>query len=203
MRAFHVIGVLAAIASVASIASPAAALADDGEPVSTHKGQFGLSARLGVGVRAIATYDRDVFCGSAVEDRVCTGRSPMSLDLEAAYGIRDSIELTFELRVGLESDFGSTPGGKGPRPFHIAPGARFFFSEAKRTKLFVQPSLVFDFASYGQREGNDFGVRGIEGLWIDLHRSYGAYVYVAETIEFSRWLSGGFEAGIGFQGRYP
>ena len=185
-------------------AAASGALADDLEPeITSHKGQFGVSARLGVGVRAIATYDRTVFCGSDVDDRVCTGRAPLSLDLEAAYGVKDSIELTLELRIGLESDFGSAPGTSGPRPFHIAPGARFFFSEAKRTKLFVQPSLVFDFASYGQRDGNDFGVRGIEGFWIDLHRSYGLYVYVAETIEFSRWLSGGFEAGVGFQGRYP
>ena len=71
------------------------------------------------------------------------------------------------------------------------------------TSMLLVTALVFDFASYGQREGNDFGVRGIEGFWIDLHRSYGLYVYVAETIEFSRWLSGGFEAGVGFQGRYP
>jgi hypothetical protein len=70
-------------------------------------------------------------------------------------------------------------------------------------RLFVQPAVVFDFADYKQNGGNDFGVRGIEGLWIDLHRSYGLYVYVGETIEFSRWLSGGFEVGVGFQGRYP
>jgi len=195
MRVIRVFAVLAALAA------PAAA--DDVEPITTHKGQFGLSTRLGVGVRAIATYDRTVFCGADVDDRVCTGRSPMALDLEASYGIQDRVELTLELRVGLERDFGATPGGDGPRPLHLAPGARFFFSEAKRTKLFVQPSLVFDFANYAQRDGNDFGVRGIEGFWIDLHRSYGAYVYVAETIEFSRWLSGGFEAGVGFQGRYP
>jgi hypothetical protein len=85
----------------------------------------------------------------------------------------------------------------------LAPGARFFFSEDKRARLFVQPSLVIDFADYAQASGNDFGVRGIEGFWIDLHHSYGLYFYIAETIQFSRWLSGGFEAGIGFQGRYP
>lgn len=195
MRVIRVFAVLAALA--------APAVADDVEPMTTHKGQFGLSTRLGVGVRAIATYDRTVFCGADVDDRVCTGRSPMALDLEASYGVMDAVELTLELRIGLERDFGATPGGDGPRASHLAPGARFFFSEAKRTKLFVQPSIVFDFANYAQRDGNDFGVRGIEGFWIDLHRSYGAYVYVAETIELSRWLSGGFEAGVGFQGRYP
>lgn len=191
-----------AIMVLLMLASPA--VADDiDSPITSHKGQFGLSARMGLGVRAIATYDATVFCGADVDDRVCTGRSPMALDLEAAYGVADSIELTLEMRIGLESDFGASPGAQGPRPFHISPGARFFFSEAKRTKLFVQPALVFDFADYAQRPGNDFGVRGIEGFWIDLHRSYGLYVYIAETIEFSRWLSGGFEAGIGFQGRYP
>ena len=86
---------------------------------------------------------------------------------------------------------------------HLAPGARFFFSEAKHTKLFVQPAVVFDFAGYDQRSGNDFGIRGIEGFWIDLHRSYGFYFWIAETLEFSRWLSATFEGGIGFQGRYP
>ena len=191
-----------AILVVLLFASPA--WAEDTEASLTgHKGQFGLSARMAVGVRAIATYDRTVFCGAEVEDRVCTGRAPMSLDLEASYGFTSSIEATLELRIGIESDFGSAPGAEGPRPFSISPGARFFFSDTKKAKLFVQPALVFDFADYAQRGGNDFGVRGIEGLWIDLHRSYGLYFYVAETIEFSRWLSGGFEVGAGFQGRYP
>src|SRR5688500_4309160 len=85
------------------------ALADDAEsPNTTHKGQFGLSARLGVGVRAIATYGANVFCGADVNDRVCIGRAPMAFDLEAAYGVADSIELTLELRIGAESDFGAT-----------------------------------------------------------------------------------------------
>lgn len=183
------------------LASPARA--DDDLPIASHKGQFGVSARIGLGVRAIATYDAHVFCGADVDDRVCTGRSPMALDLEAAYGVADSVELTLEMRIGLERDFGATPGAEGPRPLSLAPGARFYFSEAKRTKLFVQPALVFDFADYAQRPGNDFGVRGLQGLWIDLHRSYGLYFYIAETLELSRWLSGGFEAGVGFQGRYP
>src|SRR5918993_598625 len=100
------LGVILALGALAALAAPA--LADDADvdadsAITSHKGQVGVSARLGVGVRAIATYERDVFCGADVDDRVCTGRSPMSLDLEAAYGIKDSIELTLELRIGLES----------------------------------------------------------------------------------------------------
>ena len=190
------------------VSSPA--WADDSEPpITFHKGQFGGSVRLGMGVRGIATYENTVYCGKTDPmaeynfASVCTGRLPISLDLEAAYGVAKSIEVTLEMRIGIESDFGSSPNADGPRPLALLPGARFFFSEAAHTKLFVQPELVLDFADYGQREGNDFGVRGIEGFWIDLHRSYGFYFWIAETFEARRWLSFSFEGGIGFQGRYP
>jgi hypothetical protein len=184
------------------------AFADDTEPpVTFHKGQFGASARLSLGARGIVTYDNDVYCGKTDPEAefgfasVCTGRTPLALDLEFSYGLKATIELVLEMRLGIESDFGTVPGTSGPRPFFLAPGARFFFSEAARAKFFVQPEVVLDFAGYSQ--GNDFGLRGIEGLWIDLHRAYGLYFYVGETLEFSRWLSASFEAGIGFQGRYP
>ena len=43
----------------------------------------------------------------------------------------------------------------------------------------------------------------MNGLWFDLDRSYGAYVYVGETAMFARWLSFELEAGFGVQARYP
>jgi hypothetical protein len=181
---------------------------DGAPPVSFHKGQFGGSARLALGVRGIATYDNNVYCGKTDPQgefgfaSLCTGRTPLSLDLELSYGVKPTIELVLEMRLGIESDFGSAPGmDDGPHPFWLSPGARFFFSEAARAKFFVQPQVVFDFSGYGQ--GNDFGLRGIEGLWIDLHRSYGLYFYIGETLELSRWLYAAFEGGVGFQGRYP
>lgn len=191
------------------LSSPAWAddIPDGAPPKTFHKGQFGLSARFGIGARGIATYDNTVYCGKTDpmaengKASVCTGRTPLALDLEAAYGVTQSIELTLEMRLGLERDVGTGPNEEGPRPFWLAPGARFFFSEEKHTKLFVQPELVLDLAGYDQ--GKDFGVRGIEGFWIDLHKTYGLYFFVGETLEFSRWLSATFEAGVGFQGRYP
>jgi hypothetical protein len=191
---------------VAIVLSTTTVFADDA--TTFHKGKFGLSGRLSLGVRGIIPYDDGVFCGDMSSEgtngyaSACTGRTPMALDLELSYGVKPTIELVLELRIGLETDIPTTPGADdAARPFHIAPGARFFFSDTAKMKLFVQPELVLDFANYAT--GNDFGVRGIEGLWIDLHRSYGVYVFVAETLGFSRWLSAAFEGGVGFQGRYP
>ena len=199
---------------LAVIMAVSPAHADDAEPTTTfHKGQFGFSARMGLGVYGIATYEGKYYCGkedlstSSHNAPVCTGRSPFALDLEASYGVGRAVEVTLELELGLERDFGGAPGLDGPRPLHLAPGARFFFSESAHTKLFAQPELVFDFADYkdaaGTARGTDFGIRGIEGFWIDLHRSYGLYFYVSETATFSRWLYIGVGGGFGFQGRYP
>lgn len=185
----------------------APARADDNElPATFHKGQLGVSARVGLGVRGIVTYDDQDYCGAIDQEdggfaSVCTGRTPLALDLEASYGVARSIELALELRIGIERDFGIDPNNRGPRAFHLALGARFSFSETKRTKLFVQPMVVADLSDRVQ--GNDFGVRGIQGFWVDLHRSYGVYLYVGETLQFARWLSASFEGGFGFQGRYP
>ena len=190
------------------------ARADDIDaPAATfHKGQVGISARLALGYRGIAPHDdHKTYCGemddSGQNATVCTNRMPTMLDLEAAYGVAQHIELTFELGIGLEKDFGSSAGASdGPHPFHLAPGARFFFSEAKHAKLFVQPMMLIDVAGYnttGGSRGTEFGLRSLEGFWVDLHHTYGVYVFVGETAGFTPWIEAEFEGGIGFQGRYP
>ncbi|MFT3696397.1 MAG: hypothetical protein QM831_24870 [Kofleriaceae bacterium] len=186
-------------------------VADDQVP-DTHQGQFGLSAKFGLGLRGIATYNSD-YCGTTDTSAksgnapVCTGRSPTFLEIEPSYGVAKSIELTIGLHLGLEADYGATPTLTGPHPFILEPGARFFFSEAGHSKLFVQPSLLLDFSDYkkvsGESYGADFGVSAKEGYWLDLHRAFGFYVFVGESIEFARWLSADFSFGIGIQGRYP
>src|SRR5438270_10921983 len=130
-----------------ALCSPA--YADDNAPApDQHRHQLGISARFDLGVRGIATYDDTLYCG--VTDtmaahgyaNVCTGRRPLSFDLEAAYGVSATIELLVGLRIGIERDFGSAPGQPGPRALQLTPGARFSFSEAKRTKVFIQSELV-------------------------------------------------------------
>jgi len=204
------------IAAVVALVAPARALADDSDepPATFHLGQVGISARLAFGYRFIAPHDGNMtYCGVTDSNErsgfasVCTGRAPTALDLEGAYGIGRHIELLFEMGLGLERDFGSTPAASdGPHPFHIAPGARFFFSEAKHTKLFVQPMLLMDLAGYNTATGSrgtEYGARFLEGFWIDVHRTYGFYVFLGETAGFSPWLEGTFEGGFGLQGRYP
>lgn len=192
---------------------PLVASADDKADFSHHK-QFQLSARIPFGLRGIATYDENVYCGetdasqSTGLSRVCSGRAPVAIDFELGYGIKRAIDLVVELRIGIEKDFGNTPASDdGVRALHISPGARFFFSESGRARLFTTAQLVIDVAGYedaaGKSLGTDFGVRNMSGLWIDLQRSYGFYVFVGETATFARWLRFELEAGVGFQGRYP
>jgi hypothetical protein len=203
-------------AAVAAASAPARAddpTSSDEPPATFHKGQIGFSARLAFGYRFIAPHDGNkTYCGvtdtneASTFASVCTGRAPTALDLEAAYGVAQHIELLFELGLGLESDFGPTQNADGPHPLHIAPGARFFFSEAKHSKLFVQPMLLMDVSGYNTATGSrgtEYGARFLEGYWIDVHRAYGFYVFLGETAGFTPWLEGTFEGGFGLQGRYP
>jgi hypothetical protein len=195
-----------ALLLLSSIAS-----ADDDIP-PTHKGQFGISARIGLGIRGIAPYNNE-YCGvldsneSSGNAHVCTARSPLFLDLEPSFGVGQTVELTLGVHLGLESDFGANATSSGPRAFRLEPGARFFLSDVGHSKLFIQPSLLIDFTNYqkqaGGSYGDDVGVRVNEGYWIDLHRAVGIYFFVAESVEFARWIYADLDVGFGIQGRYP
>ena len=208
MRGWAVIGLLCAIS---------VAWADDGDapPATLHRHQFGLSVRFGGGGRGIAPYANSNgsrnYCGqldsNGSNSAVCTGGTPLALDVEAAYGVAAHVELALSLTLGLQRDFGAAPNEQGPFPLRLSAGPRLFFSEAAHTQLFLQPMVMGDFTNYknasGQSLGDDVGFRLLEGFWVDLHRAYGFYIYVGESAEFVRWIDGEAEAGIGIQGRYP
>jgi len=201
MRALLVVAVLATTAS-----------ADSGSEDAgfTHKGQFEMSVRGALGMRALVPYDDEDFCGetdSTGNASVCVGRSPFTLDFEPAYGVARAIDAFVELRIGIEADFGSTAtANDGPHVFHLSPGARFYFADARRLKLFTTAQVVFDFTGYkkldGSARGSDFGLRNMSGLWLDLTRDYGVYGFIGETATVVRWLGFHMEAGVGVQGRY-
>jgi hypothetical protein len=195
---------------VAALAAPASA-----KPREGHLGQVMLSLRTAVGLRALVPYDGADYCGQSDPETtsgnapVCTGRAPMSFDLEAGYGVDRKVDLLLELRIGVESDFGATSNADedGPRMFHLSPGARFFFSDSPTMKLFTTGQLVIDFAGYddasGEGRGTDFGIRNMNGLWFDIKDNYSAYVYVGETLTLARWLRFELEGGVGIAYRYP
>lgn len=202
------------VALLLLVASVGVASADDTTINYSHRGQLLASLRLGMGYRAIVPYEGTTFCGdtstqtSTGNAAACIGRAPFSMDLELGYGVHPRIDLLLELRVGLESDFGATRAATdGPRAFHVSPGARFFWGETAKTKVFTTAQIVLDVAGYqggnGVELGTDVGVRNLSGVWFDLAREYGFYLYAGPTASFARWFRFEMEAGFGFSGRYP
>lgn len=184
------------------------------EARASHKGQFGLALQLVTGGRFIKTYDdehcgdRDTNGGESGNATYCLGRVPFSFDLVATYGLTPRIELMFELRLGIEKDFGGQTGsGDGPRLRHYAPGVRFYFSDTGLMKFFSTAQVAIDSTGYtdpmGEELGTDVTLRNANGLLLDFHDAYGAYAFFAEEVAFRRWISVGVEIGVGFQGRYP
>ena len=178
--------------------------------IKDHFHQFGLALQVPIGVRVIAPFDSgDTYCGDKGQNgnanaEVCVGRQPQTFDFEAAFGVKRNLEVMLELRIGLERDF--DPQGAtmtGHRLFQWSPGVKFYFSQAKTSKLFSTAQLAFDHTGYDGEAGTDFFLRNVNGLQFDLDQSYGVYFFFGEEFAFRRWLSLAVEGGVGFQGRYP
>lgn len=180
----------------------------------THKGQFGLAVSLLTGGRFIKTYDNE-YCGdrdsngnTTGNSAVCLGRIPFAFDLSVSYGLTGRVELMFDMRLGVERDFGgSVTDSDGPRLRHYAPGVKFYFNDTGVLKFFSTAQLAIDDTGYtspsGDELGTDVSIRNANGIHLDFHEAYGAYAFFAEDIAFRRWISAGIEFGVGFQGRYP
>jgi len=179
---------------------------DEEEPTFSHKGQVGLHLQGVLGYRSIVTYDEE-FCGELKDGganrSTCYGRSPFVLDVGLAYGVFSVLEVMLEMRLGLEKDIGATPNQDGPRTFALAPGVKAYLGRFGEMAFFSTLQLPIDFTSFDQVDKNDFGVRNINGLQLDLHRTFGVYVLFGEEVSFRRWLRFEIEAGLGVQARFP
>ena len=172
----------------------------------SHKGQFGVHAQGGLGFRFIAPYEDDLYCGQEHDGdykRVCSERSPVTLELGTSFGVSKSLELLLEVRLGLEDDFGVSPGVDGPSQLQFAPGVKYYIRDAGLTKFFSSLQLLIDTTDFQQADEVDFGVRNINGLQFDFHRTTGVYFFFGESIAFKRWFRFEMDAGIGLQIRVP
>jgi len=175
------------------------------EKAYKHGGQFKIYAQTGIGYRLIFRYDDDDFCGQAGKTN-CNGAVPFWLEAGIGYGVTDSFELITDVRLGLGEDFSPSTTTSGPKQFVIAPGMRIFIDDAGSLKFFSTVQLAIDRTDYsasGNSKATDFGVRNVNGFLIDLHRTFGVYVHVGETIGFVRWLRFEIDGGIGMMIRLP
>lgn len=176
-------------------------------PGFNHKGQIGLHLQGGVGYRGIFPYDEE-FCGELKDDggnrSPCLDRSPFTLDIGLGYGVARMVELFLEISVGLEKDVGVAPGDEGPHGVALSPGIKAYLGElGHTTRFFSTLQLPIDFTSFDQVDKNDLGIRNINGVQIDLHRTFGLYVFFGEQVSWRRWLRFEINAGLGAQVRFP
>jgi hypothetical protein len=203
MRTPILLGLVAAGIPALASAAPAAVPPSQAR---SHRGQVGLHLQSGVGFRFIAPYDQQ-FCGQLNDDGsnrgVCSARSPLTLDIGAAYGLTDRLEFLIEVRVGLESDVGAVPGADGPHQIAFAPGLKVYIDDIGATKFFSTLQFVIDRTDFEQVSNSDYGIRNVNGLQLDLKRRVGLFAYVGDTLAFNRWFRFELDAGIGAQVRFP
>ena len=110
---------------------------------------------------------------------------PPWVELGVGYGITDAFELLVDLRFGLGDDLEpELSTDDAPKQFVISPGIRVFIDDAGSLKFFTTLQLAIDRTDYSRNvvgKETDFGVRNVNGLLIDLHRTFGVYVHVGET----------------------
>jgi hypothetical protein len=169
-----------------------------------HGGQFKIYTQVGIGYRLIYRYDNNDYCGQAGQTQ-CRDSTPPWIEFGLGYGITDSFEVLTDIRVGLGGDF--KPEGSpdsGPKQFVIAPGVRIFIDDAGSIKFFTTFQLAIDRTDYeGVKTATDFGLRNVNGLLVDLHRTFGIYAHVGETVGFARWLRFEVDGGLGMMVRLP
>jgi hypothetical protein len=190
---------------------PGEAAQDDGDAdedgvAFTHKGQVELHLQGVMGYRTILTYDEE-FCGDLKDNgdnrTTCYGRSPFGFDVGLGYGVLSILEVFLEMRLGVERDIGANPNMDGPRMVALAPGVKAYLGRVGEMSFFSTLQLPIDFTSFDQVDKNDFGIRNVNGLQLDLHRTFGVYVMFGEEVSWRRWLRFEIEAGLGLQARFP
>jgi hypothetical protein len=174
-----------------------------------HGGQLKLYSQLGASYRIIFRYNADDYCGEAAKS-FCRTFPPAWVELGAGFGVTNSFEILADVRLGLGEDFvpdTSTGGGRsGPRALVVAPGVRIFIDDTGSLKFFTTFQLAIDltdFSTSAVSTSTDLGLRNVNGLLVDLHRTIGIYAHVGTTFGFIRWFRFEIDGGIGLMVRLP
>jgi hypothetical protein len=104
----------------------------------------------------------------------------------------------------------------GPRPLGYAAGLRFYVDPDGKLKFFSSLEGFLDTTDYSDTtttnvNGNiisvdaaaDYGLRNVNGLIFDFHRTFGLYLHFGETATFANWLRFELHGGLGVQARFP
>ena len=191
-----------ALAALLLLCAPAVAdELDETSPDESQQGQVGLHAKIGTSYRGIFR-DAEEYCGKTGED-LCQGRAPLYLDLGAGYRVIEKLELFFEVRIGLERDFGASATSTGARNRVYSPGVKLYFKEEGTAKFWSSLMFNIDTTNYPQKPETDYGVRLTNAFQFDPHRTYGVFFYAGPIFAWQRWLRFEIEGGIGMQARFP
>jgi hypothetical protein len=189
----------------AAVVEPAPAAEERPEESMSHEQQVGL--RLGAGVPFIfaVKYGDGPVCGDDLSDdgtpaEFCRHFGAALLDLEIAYGLSDTVELSVLARFGLTDD---EAADSNPLAFGI--GARAYTSAHAMFKAFLGGRVMLDATSSDTPEWSsvDVGARGELGLQFDVVRYVGLYAQIGASIMILRALSFAFDATGGVQARFP
>jgi hypothetical protein len=169
------------------------------DPIYHHAGQLGLSVMPGVGYALIIPYEEDIDCGDAdgASKRVCANRTPVFVDLQAAFGVSTRLDLVVDVRLGLEK------GAMVGRQFALMPGLRIWLDQDVNVKFYTTIQGVFDNTDQETVSDNDFGFRNANGLMYDVIRNVGFFFQFGETFGFKRWFRVELDVGLGVQVRFP
>ena len=183
----------------ATVVEPEPAVEGPPEDSMSHEQQLGL--RLGAGAPFIfaVKYGEGPACDDEGNE-FCRRFGAPVLDLELAYGLTDTVELSVLARFGLGDD---EAADSNPLAFGI--GARAYTSAHAMFKGFLGARLMLDATSSDAPEWKsvDVGARGELGLQFDVVRYVGIYAQVGASIMILRALSFAFDATGGVQARFP
>ena len=175
-----------------------------------HRHQGFANILFGIGWHMVAPYDKNVpekACGwedggaaSGEGKPVCSGRSPMHLDILAGFGVKDGLEVFAMFRTSLPD-----PGVSEFLPAqtrYIGAGIKTYSPSDGLFKISFGVAPLFDF-SQRESDAKDFVIHVPIAAHFDFIPWLGAYAQVSPNISFISEFKLDISLGIGVQGRFP